>query len=124
MLTAITGERWKQLRSKLSPVFTSGKLRLMVPKLDRVGEDMIEHLNGLAEEGARSYGTITLCFQNVNICAFPFSGKDLEAKDVMTKYTLDAIATCGFGVEINSFKSEGAFAKMVSFWAKISPSKA
>ena len=32
----------------------------------------------------------------------------------MTKYTLDAIASCGFGVEINSFKDpDSIFATMV-----------
>ena len=51
MLTAVSGEKWKQLRSKLSPVFTSGKLRLMVPKLDKVGQAMVNHLEKLANKG-------------------------------------------------------------------------
>ena len=51
MLTNISGEKWKQLRSKLSPVFSSGKLRLMVPKLDKVGADMKDYFTKLAEKG-------------------------------------------------------------------------
>ena len=32
------------------------------------------------------------------------SGEILEAKEIFGKYTLDAIATSGFGIESNSFK--------------------
>ena len=32
------------------------------------------------------------------------SGEILEAKEVFGKYTIDAIATSGFGIELNSFK--------------------
>ena len=51
MLTSISGDKWKQMRSKLSPVFTSGRLRLMVPRLHRVGDDMKVFLEGLADRG-------------------------------------------------------------------------
>ena len=51
MISTVGGEKWKQLRSKLSPVFTSGRLRHMVPKLNRVGVDMKEYFEGLAEKG-------------------------------------------------------------------------
>ena len=36
MLTVLTGEKWKVMRTLVSPVFTSGKLRLMVPLIDKV----------------------------------------------------------------------------------------
>ncbi len=40
---------------------------------------------------------------------------EFSAKDVLTSYTLDCIATCGFGVEANSFKDpDGQFRTMVS----------
>ena len=31
------------------------------------------------------------------------SGEVLEAKDIFGKYAIDAIATSGFGIELNSF---------------------
>ncbi len=36
MLTMITGEKWKKVRSLMSPAFTSGKLKAMVPLIQRV----------------------------------------------------------------------------------------
>ena len=55
MLSSLSGEKWKQLRAKLTPVFTSGRLRQMVPKLDRVGADMKEYFEGLAERGKEDF---------------------------------------------------------------------
>ncbi len=40
--------------------------------------------------------------------------EQFSAKEVLTSYTLDCIASCGFGVEANSFKEpDGTFRKMV-----------
>jgi cytochrome P450 family 6 len=38
MLTQLEGDRWKQARSLVSPVFTSGKLKLMLPLIDQVSK--------------------------------------------------------------------------------------
>ena len=65
----------------VSPVFTSGKLKLMVPHVDKCGENMEELLRTAA-----------------------LTGEVLEGKQMYGKFTLDAIATSGFGIESNSFK--------------------
>ena len=58
----------------------------------QVGDELISHLSGLEAKDEE------------------FSGKE-----VLTSYTLDCIASCGFGVEANSFKEpNGTFKKMVS----------
>ena len=36
MLTTMTGDKWKAMRSTISPVFTSGKLKGIVPRIDKV----------------------------------------------------------------------------------------
>ena len=40
--------------------------------------------------------------------------EEFDCKSMVNKYTLDAIATCGYGVEINSFKDpDSIFARQV-----------
>ena len=69
------------LRSLMSGVFTSGKLKLMFKHIKKVGENYQEHLDEVADEGA-----------------------DVDMKVVGGKMALDAISTAGFGIESNSFK--------------------
>ena len=69
------------MRTIVSPVFTSGKLRLMVPHIDKCGDNMEDVLRTAA-----------------------VTGEVLEGKEMYGKFTLDSIATSGFGIESNSFK--------------------
>ena len=92
MLTVLTGDKWKATRGLLSPIFTSGKLKMMAPLVNKVGDEMVDYLRDFADRGEA------------------FNGKDM-----MMSYSLDAIATCGFGVECNTFKNpNGQFRTMVS----------
>ena len=36
MVTVLKGDRWRQMRNILTPVFTGGKLKLMLPLIDQV----------------------------------------------------------------------------------------
>ena len=80
-MTNLTGVQWKQIRSLMSGVFTSGRLKMMFKHIKKVGENYQEHLDEVAEEGA-----------------------DVDMRVVGGKMTLDSIATAGFGIETNSFK--------------------
>lgn len=85
------GEKWKQVRSTLSPAFTSGKLKAMVANINRVGGELVEHLSALADRG-----------------------QDFNVKEVMASFTMDVVADCGFGFRANSFKDpDNAFRKTV-----------
>ena len=96
-LTNMGGESWKKMRTLSSPVFTSGKLKLMVPHVNKVMLMQNEHV------------LISLDFQcALNMSKFlevsASSGDVLEAKEMFGKFALDSIATSGFGIESDSFK--------------------
>lgn len=42
---AMEGQKWKTIRNKLSPTFTSGKLRAMIPTVLRIGEKLSDKLD-------------------------------------------------------------------------------
>ncbi|XP_075152734.1 putative cytochrome P450 6g2 [Haematobia irritans] len=77
---------WKDIRFKLTPFFTSGKLKQMFPLIAEVGENLNRHLwkLGLVKEGSHF---------------------ELELKEFCALYTTDVIATVAFGVQANSFEN-------------------
>lgn len=81
-LTELKGDKWKRIRTIVSPVMTSGKLKLMIPHVDKCAQ----YLEDFLEEAA----TI---------------GEPIDTKSVFGKFALDAIATSGFGIDHNSYKN-------------------
>ena len=79
MLFALRGNEWKKTRANFTPVFTSGKLKSMIPLMHKVADKCDISLEELC-------------------------GKDVEGKDFMKKFALDVIVSTGFGYEINSFE--------------------
>ncbi|XP_068144876.1 probable cytochrome P450 6w1 [Drosophila tropicalis] len=69
---------WRELRTKLSPVFTSGKMKQMYPLMVEVAKDL-----------------------ETNLSSRP-NGSDLSIKDLCARFTTDLIATIAFGVKANS----------------------
>nr|QBC73082.1 cytochrome P450 mono-oxygenase [Osmia bicornis] len=78
-LFSLNGERWKEVRSMLSPAFTTSKMRSMFV---------------LMKECAKRYGE--------NLASLQADQTILELKDTFTRYTNDVIATCAFGVSVDS----------------------
>nr|XP_033323896.1 cytochrome P450 9e2-like [Megalopta genalis] len=78
-LFSLRGERWKEVRTLLSPAFTSSKMKAMYK---------------LMRECANKYGE--------HFAAIPEKDKSIELKDAFTRYTNDVIATCAFGVNVDS----------------------
>ena len=94
MLNNITDyEKWKNMRSIMSPTFSSGKLKRMVPQISKCAEQMVKHLEKAAKEG-----------------------KSVDMKEVCSFYTMDAIATTAFGIDLDSKQDENSdfikYAKM------------
>lgn len=85
-LVALSGDQWKDLRQKLTPTFSSGKLKTMFHTVLQCAEQLS---STLAEE----------C-----VCV----DKPVEMKDLAARYTTDVIGSCAFGIECNSLKNPEA----------------
>nr|XP_023022352.1 cytochrome P450 6k1-like isoform X2 [Leptinotarsa decemlineata] len=72
---------WKNIRNKLTPIFTSGKLKMMINIMKKCSKEMQTYLGG-------------------------FDGQVVEVKEVAAKYMTDLVASCFFGLETNSFQGE------------------
>ncbi|TRY80803.1 hypothetical protein TCAL_15443 [Tigriopus californicus] len=81
-LVTLKGELWKDVRSVFSPVFTSGKMKLMMHFMKAISLNLQEAMRQCAEHS-----------------------KPIDLKDLFGKYSMDTIATCGFGVDAGSFGS-------------------
>ncbi|XP_017091713.2 probable cytochrome P450 6d5 [Drosophila bipectinata] len=81
-LFALEGASWKTLRTKLSPSFTSGKLKAMFQTSNDVGDKLVAHLDAL----------------------LPKTGSQkVEMKSLMSTYAVDIIASTIFGLDVDSF---------------------
>lgn len=78
----LRGASWRNLRQKLTPSFSSGKIKGMFGTIDDVGDKLVQHLEGALEQN-----------------------EVVEIKDVMTTYAVDIIGSVIFGLEIDSFKN-------------------
>ncbi|XP_030758224.1 cytochrome P450 6a2-like [Sitophilus oryzae] len=77
-LFGLYGDPWRKLRIKLTPTFTSGKMKLMF-------ETLVEKTKGL-EELVRSHVK---------------NNQPLDIKEVIARFTTDIIVSCAFGLESN-----------------------
>ncbi|XP_004521370.1 probable cytochrome P450 6a13 [Ceratitis capitata] len=82
-LFRLHGEKWRPLRTKLTPTFTSAKMKFMFPTLITVA------------------GQLETAF-STQLAKSP--NGDIELHDFMGRFTTDVIGHCAFGVECNSLK--------------------
>ena len=67
------GEEWKDMRSTLSPAFTSSKIKLMVPFMEEVGDQMIRALKKKIKDSDcmyEIYEFLIFYHKNQNLLAF------------------------------------------------------
>ncbi|KAG5877926.1 hypothetical protein JTB14_004179 [Gonioctena quinquepunctata] len=75
------GERWKSINSRLSPTFTSAKVKTMMNTFVRHSQSLDRLLEKTTGEGP------------------------VRLKDIMRRFTTDVIGTCAYGIEIESMKN-------------------
>ncbi|XP_050092168.1 probable cytochrome P450 9f2 [Anopheles aquasalis] len=84
-LFVLKDQRWRDMRTTLSPTFTGSKMRQMFELIVECSTSMVQHYREQARDGGpRVY----------------------EVKDVFVRFTNDVIATCAFGVKIDSFRDD------------------
>lgn len=88
-LFAIDGNKWKVLRNKLSPTFTSGKMKFMFNTVLEIGEKLSQRLNSVVSESMN--GSV-----------------EVEMKNYWARYTTDVIGSCAFGLECNTLNDKNA----------------
>ena len=79
------GAEWKNLRAKLTPTFTSGKMRNMFHLLRACSDEFMVYLKEYVE-----------------------TGQELEMSEALARFTTDVIGTCAFGIETNALKNPNA----------------
>ncbi|XP_063382875.1 cytochrome P450 6B7-like [Cydia fagiglandana] len=79
------GDLWKLLRQRLTPAFTSGKLKAMFTLI----VERAEKLQAIAIDAAEA-------------------GVDVDMRDLMARYTTDLIGACGFGIDADSLIDENS----------------
>ncbi|KAK4301961.1 hypothetical protein Pmani_025926 [Petrolisthes manimaculis] len=79
MLSGKTGHEWKALRSLVSPIFTSGKIKHMYPLVCKNADVLVAH--SLRQAAQQPY---------------------VDMKVNFGCYSIDTIASCAFGIECNS----------------------
>lgn len=93
-LFGLEGEKWKNLRQKLTATFTSGKMKMM-------------------------FNTMAKCAEELDVLFKVASStkEDVDVKDMLSRFTIDVISSCAFGLESNSLKNPNS--KIFYFGKKI-----
>lgn len=81
-LVAIEGQKWKERRSKLTPVFTSGKMKMMFEIVDNIGDKFVSAI-----------------IKDLQV------SNDIEISEWLARFTTDVIGNIAFGIDCNCIEN-------------------
>ncbi|XP_053669096.1 probable cytochrome P450 9f2 [Anopheles marshallii] len=85
-LVALNDQKWRDMRATLSPAFTGSKMRQMFELIVECSTNMVKYYKEeIHKSGVKS--------------------REHEMKDVFTRFANDVIATCAFGIKVDSLKN-------------------
>ena len=79
-LILLNGDKWKATRTTFTPIFTSGKMKAMVPLIDAVSKGLLSAIVNDAKTGEKT-----------------------DLKLLFGKFSMGAIASCAFGLDAKTF---------------------
>nr|DAD54441.1 TPA_exp: cytochrome P450 enzyme 39 [Aphis glycines] len=83
-LFSLHDDRWREIRNLLTPAFTSSKMKGMFKLMSNCAENFVDYLVKDSKE----------------------KPVEINSKDAFCRYTNDVIATCAFGISINSMEDK------------------
>ncbi|XP_071643649.1 probable cytochrome P450 6a14 isoform X1 [Temnothorax longispinosus] len=100
-LFCMPGKRWRNMRVKMTPTFTSGKIKQMFSIVKECGEELAKYLQSIAQ-----------------------MRDSVEIKDIFARYSTDVIMSTAFGIKSNCIeepnneyrKQEKKIVEMNSIW--------
>ncbi|XP_077276290.1 cytochrome P450 6B1-like [Temnothorax americanus] len=102
-LFALDPKRWRTLRAKLTPVFTSRKLKEMFVLISECSDHLVQYVEKLVNKN-----------------------EPIECVEMTAKYTTDVIGSCTLGINMNAMSNEnsefrriGRDAVQPPFWDRV-----
>ncbi|XP_026686021.1 cytochrome P450 6a22-like, partial [Diaphorina citri] len=91
-LFGLTGDEWRKMRNKMSPTFTSGKIKEMFPLMESCGRNVVSILTKYINK----------------------KNESIDVKEYLGRYMTDLIGSTVFGMEINALENPDCEFRKVS----------
>ncbi|KAL1458108.1 hypothetical protein WDU94_008282 [Cyamophila willieti] len=92
-LFGLRGDEWRKMRNKMSPTFTSGRIKEMFPLIEGCGQNLVRILTKQFKENKHL---------------------TIDVKDYLVRYMTDVIGSTVFGIEINAVENPDCEFRQVS----------
>ncbi|KAK3914765.1 Cytochrome P450 6k1 [Frankliniella fusca] len=81
----LSGQPWRNMRVKLSPTFTTGKIKYMFGTISECADHLRDHIRASTKAGGGVY--------------------EEEVRELIARFSTDVISSVAFGIESNSMKN-------------------